>query len=119
VDGGNWYLNEPALTPYFGIWDRSAARLGKSVAFLPAHYPNSIQQEGHAITADHMSNVGALGYYIESIESLSQISTYFLQELIDFSNPRQVSDWLTRFKELDLRLVQYVISLSYMASIKD
>lgn len=110
MDGGNWYLNEPALTPYFGIWDRSAARLGKSVAFLPAHYPNSIQSEGHPGTTDHMSNVGALGYYIESIESLSQIATHFLQEQIKFSDPRQVSDWLTRFKELDLRLVQCVVS---------
>jgi hypothetical protein len=45
-------------------------------------------------------------YRIEATESLSQISSFFLQQHVDFEDRSQVSDWLTRFKELDLRLVQ-------------
>lgn len=114
-------MNEPALTPYFGIWDRSTAKIGKSIAFLPTHYPSPnhapmtsdstkhtspVNQAHNGLNMDNMSNVGAVGYYIESIESLSQITTYFLQTKVNFGNPKAVSEWLTRFKELDLRLVQ-------------
>ncbi|KXJ89301.1 hypothetical protein Micbo1qcDRAFT_196682 [Microdochium bolleyi] len=126
VDGGKWYLNEPSLTPYFGIWDRSTAKIGKSIAFLPAHYPSARHDRGGSgpakrnlpagqidpgPTVDNMCNVGAVGYYIESIESLSQITTYFLQTKVNFSDPKEVSDWLTRFKELDLRLVHWKMYL--------
>lgn len=55
-----------------------------------------------------MSTVGAYAYCIEATESLSRITSYFLRQEIDFTDRTQVSDWLTRFKELDLRLVQYV-----------
>jgi len=55
-----------------------------------------------------MSTVGAYAYCIEATESLSRITSYFLRQEIDFTDRMQVSDWLTRFKELDLRLVQYV-----------
>ena len=53
-----------------------------------------------------MSYVGAFAYYIESLESLSRITTYFLQQEVDFGDRHQLTAWLTRFKELDLRLVQ-------------
>jgi hypothetical protein len=53
-----------------------------------------------------MSNVGAFAYYIESLESLSRVNTYFLQQEVNFNNAQEVLSWLTRFKELDLRLVQ-------------
>lgn len=53
------------------------------------------------------SKLGAFAYCIEATESLSQVTTFFLQQKIDFRNKREVGSWLTRFKELDLRLVQY------------
>jgi hypothetical protein len=55
-----------------------------------------------------MTNVGAFAYYIESIESLSRIISHFLHQPVKLGDRTQVSNWLTRFKELDLRLVQYV-----------
>ncbi|KAF9874257.1 fungal specific transcription factor [Colletotrichum karsti] len=58
-----------------------------------------------------MSTVGAFAYYVESIESLSRINAYFLQQKIDFSDRKDVSSWLTRFKELDLRLVHWKMFL--------
>jgi hypothetical protein len=104
------------------MWDKSAAKIGNSVAFLPAHYPSPGQSsEGNGGQHDapwgqssarpqgapmDMSTIGAFAYYVESLESLCRINIYFLQQHIDFSNRQQVSNWLTRFKELDLRLVQ-------------
>ena len=52
------------------------------------------------------SKLGAFAYRIESTESLSQVTSFFLQQKVDFQNREEVGAWLTRFKELDLRLVQ-------------
>lgn len=60
-----------------------------------------------------MSNVGAFAYYIESLESLSRITAYFLQQEVNLQDRQQLTAWLTRFKELDLRLVQYVSPLTH------
>ncbi|KAJ4264420.1 hypothetical protein NW762_005620 [Fusarium torreyae] len=130
ICGGNWFHAEPAITPYFGIWDHSRAKMGNSITFLPGHYPSPSHSAGgeatdaeapkppssHAAHHDSnssvdMSKVGAFAYYVESIESLSQITTYFLQAKIDFTNRLEVSLWLTRFKELDLRLVHWKMYL--------
>lgn len=90
------------------------AKIGNSLAFLPGNYPSPEQTQdtsnassrlGAGVDMD-MTTVGAFAYRIEATESLSRITTYFLQQKIDFQNRQQVSDWLTRFKELDLRLVQ-------------
>ena len=115
-DGGLWHREEPSDTPYFGIWNKSAAKIGNSIAFIPAHYPTP----DHEIELDNVrspgvvsnaaivdtSKLGAFAYCIEATESLSQVTTFFLQQRIDFQNKREVGSWLTRFKELDLRLVQ-------------
>ena len=124
VCGGLWYKETPAVTPYFGIWSRSSAILGNSITFLPSHYPSPANSKSTTGDSDYpdtpsttrhrargdsaidMSKVGAFAYYIESIESLSRINTYFLQQRVDFRDRKEVSNWLTRFKELDLRLVQ-------------
>lgn len=119
ADGGLWHKEETVLTPYFGIWDRSAAKMGNSIVFLPAHYPspeqatepppetpstNTTAPKGND-TVD-MTTVGAFAYCIEATESLSRVTTYFLQQRINFRDRQEVGNWLTRFKELDLRLVQ-------------
>lgn len=119
ADGGLWHKEEAVTTPYFGIWDRSVAKIGRSIAFLPGHYPSpetseagpsatSTSSETHKAGPNHvdMTTVGAFAYCIEATESLSRITTYFLQQKIDFDDRQEVSQWLTRFKELDLRLVQ-------------
>ncbi|OHE99868.1 hypothetical protein CORC01_04769 [Colletotrichum orchidophilum] len=123
ADGGLWHKEESVITPFFGIWDRSAAKMGNSIAFLPAHYP-SPEQTADAppqtpITAHprkgpntvDMTTVGAFAYCIEATESLSRVTTYFLQQKINFQDRQEVSSWLTRFKELDLRLVHWKMFL--------
>jgi hypothetical protein len=119
ADGGLWHTEEAVITPYFGIWDRSAARIGSSITFLPTHYPSPGQTNDESpaspktattvpkgVVPVDMSTVGAFAYCIEATESLSRVTTYFLQQRINFRNRQEVGNWLTRFKELDLRLVQ-------------
>ncbi|KAK7433050.1 hypothetical protein QQZ08_000523 [Neonectria magnoliae] len=121
ADGGLWHKEEAVITPYFGIWDRSAAKIGNSIAFLPATYSSpdhtsqpmqkaSPQPSSHAAQPD-MSAVGAFAYCIEATESLSRVTTFFLQQRINFHDRQEVSNWLTRFKELDLRLVHWKMFL--------
>jgi hypothetical protein len=116
-DGGLWHREEISDTPYFGIWNRSAAKIGNSIAFIPAHYPTSDHETDHENTRSpgvmsgstvvDTSKLGAFAYCIEATESLNQVTTFFLQQRVNFENRQEVGSWLTRFKELDLRLVQY------------
>lgn len=119
ADGGLWHKEEAVTTPYFGIWDRSAAKIGNSIAFLPGHYSTPEQTTTDTVAGSaaapspqkgqhsvDMTTVGAFAYCIEATESLSRVTTYFLQQKINFQDRQEMSNWLTRFKELDLRLVQ-------------
>ncbi|RBA09090.1 hypothetical protein FPRO05_07370 [Fusarium proliferatum] len=119
ICGGSWFHNEPAVTPYFGNWDEptvhdshgtSPYSVGSNAggANGPASTRN-IRARDKA-TGD-ISKIGALAYYIQSIDSLCQISKSFLQPAVDFSNRQEVSLWLTKFKELDLRLVHWKMYL--------
>lgn len=132
VCGGIWYAGTRSPTPYFGIWTSSSAKIGNSITYLPEHYaspahsaaptdpstgphdppseraqPRPPPATAAPGTAD-MSNVGAFAYYIESSESFSRVTSYFLRQRVDFADRHQLTAWLMRFKELDLRLVQYV-----------
>ncbi|KAF8861877.1 hypothetical protein BDZ45DRAFT_586331 [Acephala macrosclerotiorum] len=120
-DGGLWAREERSDTPYFGIWNKSAARIGNSIAFIPAHYPtpdheidhDSVRSPGTTsnTTVVDTSKLGAFAYCIEATESLSQVTTFFLQQKVDFRDRQEVGSWLTRFKELDLRLVHWKMFL--------
>jgi hypothetical protein len=125
-NGGNWAKQEPVITPYFGIWDKSAAKIGNSIAHIPALYPSpNYNDHGSSgspaaksgTPAVDISKLGAFAYCIESTESLSQVTSFFLQQLVDFQDRQEVVSWLTRFKELDLRLVQYVYILISFRSV--
>ncbi|PSN65475.1 hypothetical protein BS50DRAFT_556125 [Corynespora cassiicola Philippines] len=125
-DGHLWRKRIPVLTPYFGIWDKSAGRIGNPIAFLP-HYQspgqsaNDVDLQSQADTASSggqiqsqstdMSTVGAFAYNIEATESMSRIMSYFLQQKINTRDQREINSWLTRFKELDLRLVHWKMLL--------
>ncbi|ORY67110.1 uncharacterized protein BCR38DRAFT_426110 [Pseudomassariella vexata] len=125
-DGGLWHKENPVVTPYFGIWDKSAGRIGNPIAFIPSHYqsspgqagaeaemqslPESVSSAGGPPTTD-MSTVGAFAYCIEATESMSRVTSYFLQQKINMRDQKEIGCWLTRFKELDLRLVHWKMLL--------
>ncbi|KAL4924102.1 Zn(II)2Cys6 transcription factor [Aspergillus undulatus] len=122
-DGITWRKEVPVVTPYFGIWDKSAGRIGNPIAFLPTHTaPVRTEEEentlsdagtspGAASSTADMSTVGAYAYCIEATESLSRVTTYFLQQKVNLNEQKEFGAWLTRFKELDLRLVHWKMLL--------
>ncbi|SCV48589.1 related to C6 transcription factor [Fusarium fujikuroi] len=85
-DGISWRKEESVSTPYFGIWDKSAARIGNPIAFLPSHsatvpattdeggltLSEATTSPGAAASSVDMSTVGAFAYCIEATESLSR-----------------------------------------------
>ncbi|KAL4875140.1 fungal-specific transcription factor domain-containing protein [Aspergillus karnatakaensis] len=123
-DGITWRKEDPVVTPYFGIWDKSAGRIGNPIAFLPTHSAPSrpVEDEteapseagtspGAAPSAVDMATVGAYAYCIEATESLSRVTTYFLQQKVNLNDQKDFGAWLVRFKELDLRLVHWKMLL--------
>ncbi|KAH8725051.1 hypothetical protein GQ44DRAFT_772455 [Phaeosphaeriaceae sp. PMI808] len=118
ADGGYFTREEPVTTPYFGIWNKAAARIGKSLANVPAQYneeDSSVEppgaSPGSANSLIDASKLGAFAYCVEATESLSQVTAFFLQQRINWQDKEHAVNWLTRFKELDLRLVHWKIFL--------
>lgn len=117
ADGGLWHRGEVVITPYFGIWE-SAGKVEGLVPFLPLHR-NSAEPSRvtDPVRTDHseiskesvdMSTVGAFAYRVEATESLSRVTAFFLRLEVNHLDRQEMSSWLMRFKELDLRLVRYV-----------
>ncbi|KAF7670608.1 zn2 cys6 dna-binding protein [Alternaria burnsii] len=98
-EGGLWEEGEPLATstPFFGVSDPP----GDAANTLP-----SARQE-HADQA----SLGGFAYCIEATESLSLVTSFFLQQEVDVAKPHDVQMWLMRFKQLDLRLIQWKVFL--------
>ncbi|KAL2867382.1 Zn(II)2Cys6 transcription factor [Aspergillus lucknowensis] len=122
ADGGLWHNEEVVITPFFGIWDKSAGKIGNLIAFLPTDYntaesPRSRIPRGHGHSLPvpeervDMSTIGAFAYRVEATESLSRVTTFFLQQRINYRDRQEMGSWLMRFKELDLRLVSWKMFL--------
>ena len=93
-EGALWEEGKPlhTPTPYFGVSDPP----GNAGNVLPSARPE---------TADQAS-LGGFAYCIEATESLSLVTSFFLQQAVDVAKAHDVQLWLMRFKQLDLRLVQ-------------
>jgi hypothetical protein len=63
------------------------------------------------IHSTDMTTVGAFAYCVEATESMSRVTSYFLQQKVNLRDQSEISAWLTRFKELDLRLVHWKMLL--------
>ncbi|KFX95953.1 hypothetical protein V490_03589 [Pseudogymnoascus sp. VKM F-3557] len=124
ADGGLWHNEEAVTTPFFGIWDKSEGKIGNLIAFLPRDYNATEssreryrQSAGSSRETDasdqkvDLSTVGAFAYRVEATESLSRVTTFFLQQKINYRNRQEIGSWLMRFKELDLRLVSWKMFL--------
>ncbi|KFY06509.1 hypothetical protein V492_08011 [Pseudogymnoascus sp. VKM F-4246] len=124
ADGGLWHNEEAVTTPFFGIWDKSEGKIGNLIAFLPRDYNGAESsperyRQGIGGTREpdpsdqkvDLSTVGAFAYRVEATESLSRVTTFFLQQKINHRNRQEMGSWLMRFKELDLRLVSWKMFL--------
>jgi hypothetical protein len=94
-EGAMWEASQPIQppTPYFGVASQSYKPGNES---LPAVREGEVGQ----------SSLGGFAYCIEATESLSLVTSFFLQYEVDFKEVHEVQRWLMRFKQLDLRLVQ-------------
>jgi hypothetical protein len=106
-----WIRGERAVTPFFGIMDKSTANIGNLMSYISPRTPPSHDTQRRSPSPSiskpvDTSNVGAQAFLIEATESLSQVTSFFLQQEVNFENKEEVSQWLARFKGLDLRLVQ-------------
>ena len=123
-DGILWRKQEAVTTPYLGIWDKSTGGIGNIGArALQGHDadPTSLELDRRTSrTAPYpaarasetdVSRIGAFAYCVEATESMSRVTTYFLQQRLDPNDPEEVSAWVARFKELDLRLVHWKMFL--------
>ncbi|KAI6773087.1 hypothetical protein HG530_004045 [Fusarium avenaceum] len=99
-EGAIWETGEPSQTPtpYFGISTRSQDR---ETDCLPAARD----------TEDGQASLGGFAFCIEATESLSLVTSFFLQYRVDFKEVHKVQRWFIRFKQLDLRLVQWKVFL--------
>jgi hypothetical protein len=114
-NGGIWRRDEESHTPFFGRLYHapslskefirlrrrgslgvSQARIGNSISLLPTHRmspnePPHLARSPNSGNALDISHLGALAYRIEATESLSQVSSWFLQQTVDFEDRNQVS----------------------------
>ncbi|KAJ5748322.1 uncharacterized protein N7511_010018 [Penicillium nucicola] len=114
-DGLYWVKEEPVTTPFFNIWNNSEGKIGKSVSFLPSYLSSladkEVPQSGRVSLAPEArkpdaSTIGSFAHCVEATESLNRVVKFFLQQTVNFGKRREFSAWLTRFKELDLQLIQ-------------
>ncbi|KFA80953.1 hypothetical protein S40288_09574 [Stachybotrys chartarum IBT 40288] len=99
-EGGLWEAGEPPAepTPYFGLADHTS---NKDLA------PGA---NGRHDSSGEVS-LGGFAYCIEATESLSQVTSFFLRQTADMSKVQDAQIWLMRFKQLDLRLMQWKLFL--------
>jgi hypothetical protein len=126
-DGHLWRKEYPVQTPHFGIWDKSRGRIGNPLSGYVSRLASPSRTETNVesqqlsgngsinnslpLSTTDMSTVGALAYNIEATESMSRIMSYFLQQKVNTHDQHDINSWLTRFKELDLRLVHWKMLL--------
>lgn len=109
------------MTPYMGVWDKSTGSTGTSLSPRPLSEGNGqdligSEMPNHSDGTDwDMSRVGQFAYCLEATESMSRVTSCFLQQSVDFSIPKEVSWWLGRFKELDLRLAHWKLLLPHVS----
>ncbi|KAL2272335.1 hypothetical protein FJTKL_06944 [Diaporthe vaccinii] len=102
-------------TPFLGVSDKYNQTSTTSPS-LSQHNKNSVQaNEMRLPTAraesEDQESLGGFAYCIEATESLSLVTSFFLQQAVDVSKAQDLQMWLMRFKQLDLRLVQWKIFL--------
>ncbi|KAH6646148.1 fungal-specific transcription factor domain-containing protein [Truncatella angustata] len=98
-EGTLWRIGEPLTspTPYFGISETTNPTEKSLLQVCPG--------------ADDPSSLGGLSYCIEATESLSLVTSFFLRQVVDVNDLQSIRVWLLRFKQLDLRLVQWKVFL--------
>lgn len=109
-EGAIWEAEQPVRTRYFGISDNSTPQNLRRTNSLNDPFPTASSNPEDFYTEEAI-NLGGFAYCIEATELLSQVTRFFLQQVVDLRVPEEIQQWLMRFKELDLRLVRWKLFL--------
>lgn len=117
-EGALWEAGEAleTPTPFFGVSDQYN-QISTTNSPSPGHHKkhkapaNEVRLPSARAEGEDQESLGGFAYCIEATESLSLVTSFFLQQAVDVSKAQDVQMWLMRFKQLDLRLVQWKIFL--------
>ncbi|KAJ5708153.1 hypothetical protein N7488_007954 [Penicillium malachiteum] len=98
-EGALWQKGHEIQTPYFGISD------SKETA------TSSILNGKRSTNPEDQDAIGCFAYNIEATESLALVANFFLHHAFIVSDLEKAQMWLMKFKELDLRLIQWKLYL--------
>ncbi|PYI17909.1 hypothetical protein BO99DRAFT_403965 [Aspergillus violaceofuscus CBS 115571] len=96
-EGALWQREQEQTTPFFGIANHSSHGANGPI----------LDDDKHP----GQDSIGGFAYAIEATESLSLVVHFFLHNALDIEDVQKTKKWLLRFKELDLRLVQWKLLL--------
>ncbi|KAH8705734.1 putative C6 transcription factor [Talaromyces proteolyticus] len=99
-EGALWEKEHEVLAPFFGITDKSCFP-GSIPTLVDNQLKDNLEQDA----------VGGFAYCIEATESLTLVINFFVHHALDLKDAQNAQVWLMRFKELDLRLVQWKLFL--------
>jgi hypothetical protein len=100
-----WSTNQPRLTPFLRFFDPSDSSFRDSAYIMSS---SGAEDAPNVETNKELSTcgIGALAFYVETVEAMGTIEFQFLRQPVDSSNSNDVSRWLTRFQRLDAYLMQ-------------
>ncbi|KAJ5174278.1 uncharacterized protein N7482_000155 [Penicillium canariense] len=100
-EGAHWEKEREVCTPYFGIPD-----------FKDTTSTSSILSENRdSANPEDQDSIGGLAYNIEATESLALVTNFFLRHAFIVDDTEKAQMWMMKFKELDLRLIQWKLYL--------
>ncbi|KAL3463717.1 fungal-specific transcription factor domain-containing protein [Aspergillus heterothallicus] len=100
-EGALWQREDEVRAPYFGISDSKGTGPHRSLLVNTQLMTDPSERDC----------IGGFAYCIEATESLGLVSNFFVHQPLNVQNADEAQHWLMRFKELDLRLVQWKLFL--------
>ncbi|UNI13368.1 hypothetical protein JDV02_000118 [Purpureocillium takamizusanense] len=105
-DGCMWESDQCVETSYFKLDDQPQVEDSAAPEETSPFPPPYATKEGP-------NGVGGLAYTIEATESLSLITKFNLRHSLEHGDANRLSAWLTRFRQLDSRLLQWELCLTH------
>lgn len=87
-------------TSFFKIHQQNEAETEAAEEEAPSPFPPAYTN------SDGPIGIGGLAYTIEATESLFLVTKFHERHHLDFKSSNQLSSWLTKFRQLDSRLLQ-------------
>ncbi|KAJ5679910.1 hypothetical protein N7462_008154 [Penicillium macrosclerotiorum] len=100
-EGALWEKEQAVEAPYFGISDSRGNAWSSS----------ALNEDRASSNPQDQDAIGGFAYNIEATESLALVTNFFLHHAFVVSDSQKVRMWLMKFKELDLRLIQWKLYL--------